>query len=94
MRVSRMTTRRWMIAVAVVALICAGLITGSPRLTADSLVLCLVLAPIVLTFIVGADRQSWDDLTSQTPQGSGMRRPRVRLTVRAATIAVAVAAPC
>ncbi len=31
-------------------------------------------------------------LSSPTPQGSGMRRPRVRLTVRALTIVVAVAA--
>ena len=31
-------------------------------------------------------------LTSPIPQGSGMRRPRVRLTVRALTIVVAIAA--
>ena len=41
MRLPRMTTRRWMIAAAVVALICAGLFTGCPRLAAASLV-CLV----------------------------------------------------
>ena len=55
MRVPRMTTRRWMIAAAVVALICAGLFAGSPRLVAVTLVF-LVLAPFVLTFYVLARR--------------------------------------
>jgi hypothetical protein len=55
MRLPRMTTRRLMIAAAVVALLCAGLFTGSPRLAAASLV-CLVLAPFVLTFYVLARR--------------------------------------
>ncbi len=55
MRLPRMTTRRWMIAVAVGALICAGLLRGSPPVTAASLV-CLVIAPFVLTFYVLAKR--------------------------------------
>jgi len=44
-----------MIAVAVGALICAGLLRGSPPVTAASLV-CLVIAPFVLTFYVLAKR--------------------------------------
>ena len=55
MRLPRMTTRRWMIVAASVALICAGLFTGSPRVAAVTLV-CLVLAPIVLTVYLLARR--------------------------------------
>ena len=51
MRLPRMTSRRWMLAAAVVALICAGLFTGSPGLAGVTLV-CLVVAPIVLTIYV------------------------------------------
>ncbi len=40
-----------MLAATVVALICAGLFTGSPLVAAVTLV-CLVLAPIVLTIYV------------------------------------------
>jgi hypothetical protein len=61
MRVPRMTARRWMIAAAVVALICAGLFTGCPRLAAAPLV-CLVLAPFVLTFYVLARRMGLNTL--------------------------------
>ena len=55
MRLPRMTTRRWMIVAAVVALICAGLFTGSPRLVAITVV-SLVFAPIILTIDVLAKR--------------------------------------
>ena len=55
MQVTRMTTRWWMFEMAVVALICAGLFTGSHRISADSLVLPVV-APFVLIFYVLARR--------------------------------------
>ena len=51
----RMTTRRWMIAVAVGALICAGLVSGSPHAIAASIV-CLAIGPMVLTIYVLARR--------------------------------------
>ena len=55
MRLSRKTTRRCMIAAALVALICAGLFGGSPRVAAAT-VIFHVFAPIVLTFCLLARR--------------------------------------
>jgi hypothetical protein len=50
-----------MIAAAVVALICAGLFTDSPRLVAASLV-CLTLGPFISAFYVLARRLGWNTL--------------------------------
>ena len=61
MRLPRMTTRRWMILAAGVAMICAGLFKGSRDLASASLVF-LVLAPFVLTFCVLARRLGWNTL--------------------------------
>ena len=61
MRVPRMTTRRWMILAAGVAMICAGMFKGSRDLASASLVFVL-LAPFVLTFYFLARRLGWNTL--------------------------------
>jgi hypothetical protein len=55
MRLPRMTTRRWMVVAALVALTCGGLFGGSPRVATATLVF-LIFAPVVLTFSVLARR--------------------------------------
>jgi len=55
MRLPRMTIRRWMMATALVALICAGLFGGSVRV-AVATVIFLAFAPFVLTFYLLATR--------------------------------------
>jgi hypothetical protein len=56
-----MTIRRWMITAAVVALVSAGLFTGSPCLITASLIF-LLLAPLVLTLYTLARRLGWNTL--------------------------------
>jgi hypothetical protein len=61
MRLPRMTTRRWMIVTAVVALDCAGLFCGPDRLSAFCVVMTAA-APVFLIIAILAVRLGPDVL--------------------------------